>query len=508
MNHTSGAPPQLPAYLRDDVTVRRQALLVARITVALYLLLLLLNLARPKILPNEPALSLFQKNELGNIEGSPFSSLDRLLAMPKIVFWTLLVGIVVGVLIQAYAAIARPRERLAARLTWATIGAMMGPFGLIGLFVVVEYPLQALACVPGTAFVLMLLHNAQRFARIPLSMLLVAFGWGALIVFGLGRAFTNLAFGAIYNHTVKAEGTNINQVRDLNELNDLQFRVLDYTVLHLTVANALATAGGIVLMMLLFRRHVTDAMTGFTLGAAVGLGYNLVESALIIKIFGMAGGLLQTSGGFEYWVRQSIGLLGGQVTFGALLGTGLALAARARGRRQRWTTVAAAFAISIGGSAATEVLAGWWSKLISGHIDAGGAFDTLVVSPFIWLLPQAPFIVLAILVLRSARRARAAAARAAVSAEVSLEGPAITRAEEPFLIDPHLRFWTLVNTWQRYGRDTATRLSRLQSAQLELAAWHLRRPEAGDSPETHEEGSALRAKVMRSKSTIGTAVTR
>ncbi|XVQ12431.1 PrsW family glutamic-type intramembrane protease [Spirillospora sp. CA-255316] len=508
----SGAAPQpsgaASAPIRDDDDLRRRALLIARAAIGIYLLLLLLNLARPKVLPNEPTLSLFQKTDLSKLKDSPFASLDRLLAMPKIVFFAVLVGIVIGVLIQVYVAITRPRGRRAARLTWATIGAMMGPFGLLGLSVVVLYPLHALACVPGTALVLVLLHNAQRFARVPLSMLLIAFGWGALIVFGLGRAYTNLMFGSLFNYMIKAAGINLNEVGDAAKLTGLQFRIMDFVVLHLSAVNALGTAGGIVLLMLLFRRHVTDAMTGFALGAAVGLGYNLVESALIMKIYGMVGGILETSAGLEYWIRQSIGLLGGQVTFGALLGAGLALAARARTRKERWTTVAVAFAISIGGATASEILSGWCSQLLHDHMETGTAFDTLVVTPFIWLLPQSPFIVLAFLVLRSGRRARAAAARTAVSAEVTTGGPAITRAEAPFLIDPSLRFWALVTTARRYGQGTARKLLRLQTAQLELAAWWLRRQEDGADGETHEEGPILRAKVMRLKSHADPVVTR
>ncbi|MFC5744098.1 PrsW family glutamic-type intramembrane protease [Actinomadura rugatobispora] len=512
MNHAAGVPPQLPdrapARLRDDDDLRRRALLVARASIGIYLLLLLLNLARPKILPNEPTLSLFQKSELSKLKDSPFASLERLLAMPAVVFYAVLAGIVVGVLIQVYVAITRPRGARAARLTWATIGAMMGPFGLLGLSVVVLYPLHALACLPGTAFVLLLLHNAQRFARVPPSMLLIAFGWGALIVFGLGRAYTNLMFGSLFNYVIKAAGIDFDNVSDATKVTGLQFRIMDFVVLHLGAVNALGTAGGIVLLMLLFRRHVTDVMTGFALGAAMGLGYNLVESALIMKIYGLVGGILQTSAGLEYWIRQSIGLLGGQVTFGALLGAGLALAARARSRKERWTTVAAAFAISIGGSTASEILSGWFSQQLHGHMDTGTAFDTLVVTPFIWLLPQSPFIVLAVLVLRSGRRARAAAARTAVSAEVMAGGPAITRAEAPFLVDPSLRFWALVTTLRRYGQDPARKLLRLQSAQLELAAWRLRQQEAGDDLETHEEGPLLRAKVMRLKSHAEPVVTR
>ncbi|MFB4304195.1 hypothetical protein [Actinomadura sp. NTSP31] len=47
--------------VRDDVAARARALLVARLAIALYLVELLLNLLRPHVLPNEPALSIFQR---------------------------------------------------------------------------------------------------------------------------------------------------------------------------------------------------------------------------------------------------------------------------------------------------------------------------------------------------------------------------------------------------------------------------------------------------------------
>ncbi|MEW2354598.1 PrsW family glutamic-type intramembrane protease [Spirillospora sp. NPDC029432] len=495
MPHPSGHEPGRARDDAADATVHRRALLLARIAIVIYLLQLLLNLLRPKVFPGEPALSLFQDSELTEVEGSPFASFDRLLAMPEVVFWTVLAGILVGALVQAYTAIARPRARREARLTWVTIGAMLGPFGLLGLTVVIEYPLQALACVPGTAVVLVLLHAMQRFARIPAPMLLIAFGWGALVVFGLGRAYTNLAFGTLFNHLFEPSAPAFDTSR-----------IVTYVVLHLSAMNVLVAGAGIAVMLMLLRRRGVDAMTGLTLGAAVGLGYCFVEGVLAIKVFGSFGGILETSGGFQYWIRQSAGLLGGMVALGALLGAGLALAAATRDRTTRWARVAAAFATAIGGAVATEMLASWWSRSIGEHIETGGAFDTLVVSPFIWLLPQSPFIVLAVLMLRSARRARAADARAAVTAETTEGGGAITRTEAPFLIDPSMRFWALAGIWRRHGRDPALRVLRLQSAQLELAASHLHRGE--DAARAGEEGSRLRAKVMRLKSDVGSAVTR
>ncbi|MFB4304194.1 PrsW family glutamic-type intramembrane protease [Actinomadura sp. NTSP31] len=402
-------------------------------------------------------------------------------------FWTLLAGIVIGAALQAYVLATRPDERRARALTWAIIGVLLLPFGLIPLAVIGAAPGPALACVPGTALVLWLLHHAQRLSRIPLAMLLVAFGWGALIVFGLGRASSNLAFGTINGFALNGHKS------DLAGQIHTQYRIIDGLLVHLGLVNALLVAAGVVLLLTLFRHRVTDAVTGLVVGAAIGLGYNLVESVLFIRLFGMLSAFNGATGGFEYWIRQSIGLLGGQVAFGAVLGAGIGLAAQAHDRGQRRRTAAAALVAAAGGAIATETLAAWLSHLAHDHITVGGPLDTLIISPFFWLLPQVPFILVAVLILVHGTRVRGAAARAAVSAETA-SGPAVTRQEAPFLIDPAVRFWTLIGTWRLHGWNGLRTLRRLQTAQLDLAAWRWQHPDP-----TGEEGNALRAKVMRLK---------
>jgi hypothetical protein len=473
--------------IHDDALARGRALLIARLMIAVYLLELLLNYFRPHVMANEPTLSILQR--LPRSSGS----LGRLLSLPPAVFWTVLGGIVAGVAIQGFAAITRPEGRRAVVLTWVTLALLLGPFALIPLGIVLAYPVQALLCVPGTAFVLLLLHGGQRFARMPLAVLLAAFGWGALIVFGVGRAYSGLAFGTLNGYLGKPSGELASQIKN-------QYRVTDLIILHLSVVNALLVAAGVLLLFFLFRHRVTDAVTGLVLGAAVGLGYNLVESVLFIRLWGSLGTFIGgPTGGFEYYVRQAIGLLGGQAAFGAVLGAGLGVAVQSRRR----LIAAAAVVAAIGASAGTETLAAWFSRGVHDHLANGGAFDTLIVSPFLWLLPQAPFILAAAALLVQGRRTRAAAARTAVASEAAGTDLAITRAEVPFLADPALRLWALVRTWRSYGQPAALALARLQSAQLDLAAWRWQQRDAADDPAARQEGDRLRARVMRLKRSPG-----
>jgi RsiW-degrading membrane proteinase PrsW (M82 family) len=486
-----GAAPTMPAGppVDDGGSAADRALLLARLAVGVYLLELLLNLARPRLQPNEPTLTILAPRP-------PISgSVGRLLSLPRAVFWTVLAGIAIGLVIQVVAAARYRGGRRPPAVTWATLAALLGPFALIPLVVLGNYPAVALACVPATAFVLWLLHHAQRFARMRAAVLLAAFGWGALIASGFTRACSGLAFGAINAYATKGVGA------DLPGLLRAQYRVVDLLVLHLSMVGGLAEAAGVLILLALFRHRVTDVVTGLMLGAAIGLGFAFSESILFIKLFGSLAELNGATPGFEYWIRQSVGLLAGQVTFGAVLGAGLGVAAQLPRGRQRFWVGAAGVLAAIGGTAGNEVLAAWLSRGVHEHVRQGGAFDTLVVSPGLWLLVPAPFLVLAVVLLRSGRRVRGQAAQAAVWAEAGAGAGTVTAQEAPFLADPELRLWSLAGTWRRYGRGTALALNRLQNAQLDLAGWRWQRQRAGQPAEPGQdgEGDELRAKVLRLK---------
>ena len=480
--------------LRDDPLVRARALLIARIAIAVYLVELLLNLTRPHLMPDEPALSIFY-----HLPGSS-GSFGRLLSTPELVFWIVFVGIAVGAGRQIVAAETARRRggaddtaasdggRRAITLTWCTLGCLLLPFGLISLTVLFEFFPYALLCLPGTVLVLVLLRAVVRFAAVSWTALLLAFAWGALIVFGLGRAYTSLAFGTVYGYLgPRANGSGVS---GLSDFSDGMFHTIDLLIMHLSVVNECIVAAGVVLLLTLLRHRITDTVTGLVLGAAIGLGYTFVESVLIIRIYGLVGVFLGPSSGFEYWIRQSVGLLGGPVTFGALVGAGFGAAA---GARRRAGLVLASLVAAIGGAIGAEVLSGWVAGGVRDHVDVGSAFDTLVVSPFFWLLPQLPFIALAVALLVTGLRSRAPVLRDAVAAETTADGP-ITEAEAPVLVSPVLRFWAVVSTWRAYGGSTALALHRLQSAQLELASWRV-----WQDPQTEAEGDELRARVMRGK---------
>ncbi|MEX5635532.1 PrsW family glutamic-type intramembrane protease [Parafrankia sp. FMc2] len=481
-----------------SLAVALRVLLIARVATGLYLVEVLLNLTRPRRLPDEPSLTILAR--LPEISGS----FGRLLATPRAVFWTVLAGILVGVALQVYSMVRPVEENRAAAFAWLTAVAMVGPFALIPLTVMGSYPEIALACVPSTVSVLWLLHNSQRFARLPAAALVAAFGWGALVISGFTRACNGLLYGAVNAYLIdpgQAAGVPTADVgTSLGAQLDVQERALDILMLHHSVLSQLGVAGGVGALFLVLRRRVIDVVTGLVLGAAVGLGFAFSDSVLFVKLFGSLGLINGATGGFEYWIRQSVGLLGGPVAFGAVLGAGLGVAAQVRERRTRLGVVGAALTAAIGGSMATETLSAWFSRLAD--VEIGTALDTLVVSPALWLAVQVPFVVLAVLLLRAGRRGRAGAAQVAVAAEAAATesgaGGVVTAREVPFLVDPALRGWAVFGTWQRYGWSAAIALYRLQSAQLDVAGWRwqlwLRQ---GAGPAADGRTGQLRAEAVR-----------
>jgi hypothetical protein len=299
----------------------------------LYVVEILLNLTRPKVLPNEPTLTIFSK-----VEGD--GSLVQLLNTPRLIFWLVIIGIVAGVVLQVAAFRQPPGSARERALTWATLGALVGPFALIPLqLLIFVAPLPTIACIPGTVVVLWLLHNVQRFVRLPGVMLVAGLLWGALIAWGFTRACTNLAFGTVNGYVTKsaADDASGNPLGALSAMTGRQYDVIDYMVIHLAVIGQLTIGAGILLVLLLFRHRITDAVSGAVVGAAAGLGYTFVESVIFIKMFSLLSRFNGATSGFEYWIRQSATLLTGRVAFGALLGAALGVAAALRTSRERFS---------------------------------------------------------------------------------------------------------------------------------------------------------------------------
>ncbi|MFD0888498.1 PrsW family glutamic-type intramembrane protease, partial [Streptosporangium algeriense] len=321
--------------IRDDHVSRGQAVLIVRLLVGAFLVYLLLDLVRPRRQPDEPTLAVLRQLKLSD-------SLGQTLAIPPRLLIAVAVGIVTGLVLQALATNARFAEgRRAVALTWATMAAMLGPFALVSLVMLAVFgsdPLVVVGCAASSGFVLWLLHHCQGFARLPARMPLAAFGWGALIVFGLSRVYNAMALGVIDGYL----GTGTRSLPGgVVVLRGVGLQQTDMLMVHMGVVVGVVTAAGVLLLLIVFRHRVTDAVSGLVLGAAIGLGYNFTESLPVIRLYGLLSWATGATGGFQYWIRQSIGLLGGHVTLCALLGAAVGLAVQTRGRGRRVLIVGA-----------------------------------------------------------------------------------------------------------------------------------------------------------------------
>jgi hypothetical protein len=472
-----------------------RALLIARVMVGVYLVELLLNLTRPRLREDEPSLTILEPVPAGSTD------VHRLFSLSPVVFWTVLVMLVVGLVLQFVAMRYPAGSPPAITLVRAALLALIGPFALIPLTIMGTWPLVTLACLPSTLFVLWLLHGVQQRTRLPFAVLVAAFAWGALIVWGFARACSSLAFGTIsayVNHTPPSETV------ELGAFLRSQYQVLNYLIVHLSVLTQLATAAGVLLLLVLLRDRIVDVVTGIVIGAAAGLGVNLLESVIFIQLYGSLSGLFTgATAGFEYWIRQSSTLLTGPVAFGAVLGAGLAIASQLADRARARLVAVAALVAATGANLANEIVTGWFAHLIRPHITVGSGLDTLLVSPGILLVVEAPVIILVFLLLRSGLRARAAPARAALTAEVQTGRGAITGTDAAVLGDPALRAWATAGAWRRLGPGAVRRLRRLHQAQLDLATWHWWRstqpPGESTEPDQDAQVERLRTRVLQLK---------
>jgi hypothetical protein len=78
--------------------------------------------------------------------------------------------------------------------------ALLAPFALFSIAsVAITFSPLALACIPSTAFALLVPHHCPRYARVPVPLLL-AFGWGAVLAAGIAGAANELAVGTVNAH--------------------------------------------------------------------------------------------------------------------------------------------------------------------------------------------------------------------------------------------------------------------------------------------------------------------
>jgi RsiW-degrading membrane proteinase PrsW (M82 family) len=299
-----------------------------------------------------------------------------------------------------------------------------------------------------------------------------AFAWGALGAYG----FASLTNDLVMRTTISALITRYfddlqNGAPGQAILAVVTIRSIRLMAWHAGIVEELAKAVGVALLLLFGGRRVRTVVSGIVLGGIAGLGFNFSESVRYISSQ-YTSTASWDAGGFEYWMRQSVGLLGAHTAFSAVAGAGLAVAAGSADPRRRARAASAGLLAAIGSHVANDTLPGWFSQVTGGlGVTVSGTWDTLVLSPLLILVIQVPMVVVYVLLLRGGLREQAAGFARAVAEEAVCGAGAITPGEAAVLAHPAARLWAVAGTARRYGLAAALALRRVHSAQLQLACW-------------------------------------
>jgi len=214
----------------------------------------------------------------------------------------------------------------------------------------------------------------------------------------------------------------------------------------------------VVLLYLVMRDEFDDVVDGVVYGAAVGLGFNFMETVVYMSV----GGLPQ------WFFRQWLGLFLGHATYTALIGAGIGVARQVRGRARKLIAIGSGFVIAIAAHFA-------WDAWIWYFPHPSDPALLLLSIPLQYLAITGPFAI--------GLRAEGRALAVELAAEAELPDGAVVPAEVPILSSPGRRIEARFRALSRHGLRGYLWMRKLQRAQLDLALerWHRRRQEL-DSP--------------------------
>jgi RsiW-degrading membrane proteinase PrsW (M82 family) len=311
-----------------------------------------------------------------------------------------------------------------------------------------------LLCLPTTAFGLWFVRRLDRNEKEPWRLMLVSAAWGGIVATSLASGFEKAWIGDSSSALIPGPGVAISVAFSAGLFEELGKGV------------------AVLLLFLVMRDEFDDVVDGIVYGAAVGLGFNFVESVGYITSAYAAAGL---PGAADEWIgRQVLNLFFGHATFTALVGAGIGVA-----RQTRRAPLAGA------------LIASGWLAAIAAHF----AFDLLhLLGLSTSAFTTWPFTAVVTVLLVLGLRAEGRALARHLLAESSEHPDVVAPAEVWSLLDPSRRFKARVTALRERGPAAYARRGRLQAAQLELALarWHRERGEADAEVEW-----AWRRRVLR-----------
>ncbi len=330
----------------------------------------------------------------------------------------------------------------------------------------------AAACLPTTAFGLFVVRRLDRNEKEPWRIVLVAFAWGAIVATSMVIWGESLWSAIAERVLVPGPGLDTSIAFSAGLLEE--------------VAKGIA----VLLLFLVMRNEFDDVVDGIVYGAAVGLGFNFMESiAYMTHLYAIftPEGVGGYAAGFQWYSRQVLGLFFGHATYTALIGAGIGIARQLPSRRQKVIAIASGFLIAIAAHFSWDA---WVQFFPIETSDLG-----LVEIHLRTLIMTGPFTAAVIALLLSGLRFEGIALAEQFQKEAAGGSGAILPAEVPILTSPWQRLVQRSRALRRRGWKAYFAQGRLQTAQLDLAMerWHRERQEIDDPLEAEHE---LRSRVL------------
>jgi len=330
----------------------------------------------------------------------------------------------------------------------------------------------ALACLPTTAFGLWVVRRIDRNEKEPWRLVLVAAAWGAVVATSLVIWAESLWQDIAIRTLVPGPGFDVS------------------TAFSAGILEELAKGSAVVLLFLVMRNEFDDVVDGIVYGAAVGLGFNFMESvAYMTNLYAIFApdGVGGYAAGFQWYARQVLGLFFGHATYTAFVGAGVGIARQLPTTRKKLIAIAAGFIVAIAAHFSWDAWINLFPIVQNNFLILEIHLRTLIMTgPF-----TAAVIALLLLGLHIESQALADQFRK----EAALGSGAIMPDEVPILMSPWRRFRQRLRALGRGGLRAYVRLARLQTAQVDLAMerWHRERQEVDTPLEAEQE---LRSQVI------------
>jgi RsiW-degrading membrane proteinase PrsW (M82 family) len=328
------------------------------------------------------------------------------------------------------------------------------------------------ACIPTTGFALWVVRRIDRNEKEPWRLVLVAAAWGAIVATSLviwGESFwESLAVRTL------VPGPGLDAARAFS-------------------AGLFEEAGkgtAVLLLFLVMRNEFDNVVDGIVYGAAVGLGFNFMETITymtnLYAIFAPehSGSL---AAGFQWYARQVLGLFMGHATYTAFVGAGIGIARQLPRRSHKVIAIVTGFIIAFAGHFSWDA----WVNFFPVASSQLGIIEVHLRT----IVMTGPFTAGVLVLLAIGLRHEGAALADQLRQEAASGAGIVLPHEVDILVNPWRRWVERLRGLERKGVRGYVRVARLQAAQIDLAMerWHRERREL-DTPLEAED--ALRTRIL------------